>query len=134
MSASVSDADMPSITGLARMPLLKCASCRLIYSAGSPARLGLTGLGLLPSAPWQAAQTWSTMVLALARSGLSPAGWAKVTAAGKANAPTSSNMRFIGKLLEGGPAASDHPLPDQSGHIERPDGSRSNQSCKNSPL
>src|SRR5512137_169288 len=97
MSAGESDADMPSITGFARMPLLKCANCAVIYSAGSPARLGLAGDGLFPSVPWQAAQTWLTMVCALARSGLAAVPCARTEAAGQsATATATSSERFIG--------------------------------------
>ncbi len=61
---------MPCMTGLTRMPALKCCNCRLIYSAPWPARFGFTGTALFPSAPWQAAQIVSAVCFALARSGL----------------------------------------------------------------
>ena len=51
MSSGESVAAIPCITGLTRMPALKCVSCRVIYCAGIPARLGFTGVALLPSGP-----------------------------------------------------------------------------------
>ena len=69
MSSGESGAAIPCITGLTRIPALKWVNCRVIYSAGCPARLGLTGVALLPSVPWHAEQTSFTIVCALARSG-----------------------------------------------------------------
>ena len=43
--------------GLGRAPDLNAASCAAIYSASCPARCGLAGAVLIPSAPWHAAQT-----------------------------------------------------------------------------
>src|SRR5512137_1753938 len=106
MSSGDRLAAIPCMTGLTRMPALKCASCRVIYSAGMPARLGFTGVGLLPSMPWQATQTDLTMACAFARSGLAGGLWARAPATYDAlTTAASSNMRFIGELLKGGGAA-----------------------------
>ncbi len=101
MSSGDSGAAIPCITGLTRIPALKWESCRVIYSAGIPAIFGFTGVGLLPSMPWQAEHTCLTIASALARSGLAGGVWAR-TAAGHAVTTTaaSSNERFIRELLQ----------------------------------
>ena len=65
MSSGVSVAAMRLHDRIGANPRLEVRSCRVIYSAGCPARFGFTGVALLPSAPWQAAQTSLTMVWAL---------------------------------------------------------------------
>src|SRR5689334_10714763 len=96
MSSGVRLAAMPAMIGLGRVPSLKCASCRLIYSACWPARFGFAGLTLLPSAPWQAAQTVLTIFCALARSGLAPGASADAHGAPTtAQVATSTNTLLI---------------------------------------
>ena len=60
---------MPCMMGFARTPDLKCASCRVIYSAGCPARLGFAGTTLFPPGPWHARQTSLAVFCARSRSG-----------------------------------------------------------------
>jgi hypothetical protein len=64
--------------------------------------LGLMAVGLLPSAPWHAAQTSLTIACAFARSGFAAGACASVTVASQAPASAASvRKRFIGLLLEG---------------------------------
>ena len=57
MSSALRPAAIPAMIGLGRAPDLNAASCAAMYSACCPARCGLAGAVLVPSAPWQAAQT-----------------------------------------------------------------------------
>src|SRR2546423_14786136 len=68
-------ATMPPMIGFSRSALfsaagLKLASCFCRYSGTWLASFGLAGVGLLPSAPWQAAQTLLAMLWPLAESAL----------------------------------------------------------------
>src|SRR4029079_19602253 len=57
MSWSVSGSTMGCMTGLLRFLALNMPSCSRMYTAFWPARLGHSGLELLPLTPWQAVQT-----------------------------------------------------------------------------
>src|SRR5256884_3585962 len=73
MSPAERLATMPPMIGFSRSALfsaagLKLASCFCRYSGTWLASFGLAGVGLLPSAPWQAAQTLLAMLWPLAES------------------------------------------------------------------
>src|SRR5258706_13735841 len=81
MSSGESPAAIPPMTGFSRSAFLpatdlKLPSCFWIYSGTWLASFGLAAAGLLPSAPWQAAQTLVAMLCPLAvtavRSGSGP--------------------------------------------------------------
>src|SRR5512136_837554 len=129
MSSGVRIPAIPIITGLARTPDLKWVNCWVIYCAGIPARRGLTGMTLLPSGPWQAAQMLVTIVCALARSGAAGAAgaaagaaalfaagavWARTVTTGHAvrTAAASSIVRFIRELLDN--SGAEHPASPRS--------------------
>jgi hypothetical protein len=65
---------MPCMIGLGRAPDLKACSWRWMYQASGPARCGFAGAALMPSAPWQAAQTVVAICLPRSRSSFGCAG------------------------------------------------------------
>src|SRR6478735_3427363 len=87
MSASLSWAANPCMTGFLRLPALNSSSCLTMYSGCCCASLGLAGTPELPPAPWQATQTAVNLASPCARSGLagcaglaSPAGFSAAAA------------------------------------------------------
>src|SRR5688572_8107110 len=85
MSCSVSGSTMGFMIGLLRLPDLNISSCSRRYTAFCPARLGHSGLTLLPLGPWQAVQTAALVAPASAEP--APAGAAvEATASGAAAA------------------------------------------------
>src|SRR5438046_9478097 len=92
-------ATMPPMIGFSRSALfsaagLKLASCFCRYSGTWLASFGLAGVGLLPSAPWQAAQTLLAMLWPLAESALA-AGYAAASGPAQTEKLNSANARFM---------------------------------------
>jgi hypothetical protein len=75
---------MACMIALTRVPDLKACSCRAMYSAPCPARLGLAGIALFPPAPWHATHSVDAVCAALSVADveLPPAAgaWPKATA------------------------------------------------------
>src|SRR5260221_12669352 len=90
---------MPPIMGLWRSALfpaagLKLASCFCRYSGIWLASFGLADVGLLPSAPWQAAQILLAMLCPLAASAPA-AGAAAAVGPAQTATLTSAQARFM---------------------------------------
>ena len=68
MSSGESAATMPAITAFLRSPLLKLDKLLGDVLGDLARKVGFAGMALLPSAPWQAEQTWVTICCALAGS------------------------------------------------------------------
>src|SRR5256886_12599161 len=99
MSPAERLAAMPPMIGFSRSGLLsaagwKLASCFCRYSGTWLASFGLAGVGLLPSAPWQGAQTLLAMLWALAESALA-AGSPEASGPAQIAKLKSANARFM---------------------------------------